>query len=232
MSKLNVIVVDDDVVTRYLIGSALKDAGISTQECDSAESLFELLETQRVEVIILDMVLPNVNGLSALTYVRERSDVGIIMISSRANANQRLDGLKKGADDFINKPVDTDELIWKVRRLAERVQSQRGNNEELDLKIGNCLLVVSENQLTRSDQTADCRLTDAELRLLITLLHHDAQPCSRKLLHQCISRTEVTISNDRSIDTLISRIRRKLESLNCSASIAAVRGKGYRLTID
>ena len=233
MPEVRVVVVDDDVVTRFLIGTALRDEhGIDTFECESAEALFVLLEKQRVDVIILDMVLPQINGLDALTYLREQSDVGIIMISSRANAQHRLIGLRDGADDFINKPVITDELVFKVKSLAARVHNQRGTIAQQNLIIGNCELIVDENTITSADQERCCALTEAEQRILVALVQHATQVCSRKLLHQCVSRSEITINNDRSIDTLISRIRNKLKKLGCTASITSVRGQGYRLQVD
>ncbi len=231
--EVRVIIVDDDVVTRFLIGSALRyEPGIEVFECASAEALFELLERQRVDVIILDMVLPQVNGLDALSYLREQSDVGIIMISSRANAQQRLIGLRDGADDFINKPVITDELVFKVKSLAARVHNQRGVTTQQHLAIGNCQLILDENIIMSADEKMRCPLTESEQRILTALVQHATQVCSRKLLHQCISRSEITIANDRSIDTLISRMRTKLKKLSCNAAISSVRGQGYRLQVD
>lgn len=234
MSEIKVVVIDDDVVTRFIIGSALRDErGIAIFECESAEVLFELLEKQRVDVIILDMVLPKTNGLDALTYLREQSDVGIIMISSRANAQQRLIGLRDGADDFINKPVITDELVFKVKSLAVRVHNQRGSNiAQQHLAVGNCELIFDENTVVGADKATRCTLTESEQRILAALTQHATRVCSRKLLHQCVSRSEITMANDRSIDTLISRIRTKLKKLGCNASISSVRGQGYRLQVD
>lgn len=226
--------VDDDAITRFLIGSALREQAIEVAECESAEALFILLEKQRVDVIILDMVLPQVNGLDALSYLRQHSDVGVIMISSRANAAQRLIGLREGADDFISKPVVTDELVFKVQSLAMRVNHQRGQNQtdQQHLAVGNCLLLVAENTIASADEVERCALTEAEQRMLILLTQNVAQVCSRKSLLQCISRTEISMGNDRSVDTLISRIRNKLKKLNCTASINSVRGQGYRLQMD
>lgn len=230
--------VDDDAVTRFLIGSALREQAIDVSECESAETLFKLLETRRMDVIILDLVLPQVNGLDALSYLRQHSDVGIIMISSHANAAQRLTGLREGADDFINKPVVTEELVFKVQSLAMRVHHQRGQHpvDQQYLAVGNCVLRVGENTIADADADADetvhCLLTEAEQRMLVLLTQNADQVCSRKTLLQCTSRTEISIGNDRSVDTLISRIRRKLKQVNCTASISSVRGRGYRLQVD
>ncbi len=224
-----VAVVDDDAITRFLIGSALREHSMEVFECESAEDLFALLQKHRMDVIILDMVLPQVNGLDALTYVRQQSDVGVIMISSRANAQQRLYGLREGADDFISKPVITDELVFKVRSLALRVNHQRGTTEQQHMPLGNCLLMPDEGMLVRIDQENHCALTESEQRILTLLIQHQPHICSRKLLLQCISRSEISFGNDRSVDTLISRIRVKLQKLGCTTSITSVRGQGYRL---
>lgn len=223
------IVVDDDAVTRFLISSALHEYGFEVFECGSAEALFDVLEKQRVDVIILDMVLPKVNGLDALSYVREQSDVGVIMISSHANAQQRLHGLREGADDFITKPVITNELVLKVKSLATRVNHQRGEAEQPSFVLGNCLLQAEERKLANTEYDTHCLLTASEQRLLIVLLQHQPQICSRKQLLQCIHRSEISLGNDRSLDTLISRIRAKLRKLNCSLSVLSVRGQGYVL---
>lgn len=221
--------VDDDVVTRYLIGTALRDNKITTYECDSAEALFDLLQKHRIDVIVLDLVLPKTNGLDALTYLRKYSDVGVIMISSRANAQHRLNGLRIGADDFINKPVATDELILKIKSLAARVQSQRGEVDQDQLPINNCILITEDKVIARADGKLQLPVTESEQRILASLVNHENKTCSRKLLHQCVSRTELSFANDRSIDTLISRIRAKFKKLECTAAIKSIRGQGYRL---
>ncbi len=225
----HVVIVDDDAVTRFLIGSALRDNHITTYECDSAESLFELLEERRIDVIILDLVLPQINGIDALSYLRTSSDVGVIMISSHANSRQRLQGLREGADDFICTPVSTDELVYKVQSLAARVQIQRGHTEAVSLELDNCEILIQESSIISKDNQTKCPLTESELRILVSLIQRANKVCHRKLLQQCISSSELTAVNARSIDTLISRIRNKLSQFNCAARVSSVRGQGYRL---
>lgn len=225
----HVVVVDDDIVTRYLIGSALRENNINTHECDSAEALFQLLEKQQVDVIILDLILPKVNGLDTLTFLRQDSDVGVIMISSRANPSNRLTGLREGADDFLSKPVDTQELIFKVKSLAARVHKQRGLISHVIVEVGNCEIRLNNNALFHEKSNKTCRLTESEQRLLVLLAQHSEQTCSRKVLHQCINHAELSTSNTRSIDTLISRIRQKLNDVSCTKEIISIRGQGYRL---
>lgn len=232
MPEIKVAIVDDDAITRFLLGSALREHPMPVFECESAEALFNLLQQTRLDVIILDLVLPQINGLDALSYLREQSAVGIIMISSRANPEQRLLGLREGADDFISKPVVADELVFKVRSLALRVHHQQGYAPPQPiLTIANCELLTEEQVLVRQDRTVTCPLSDAEQRLLVLLVQQSPQACSRKALLQCVSRSELSFGNDRSVDTLISRIRSKLRMLDCSASISAVRGQGYRLQL-
>ncbi|SKA72524.1 DNA-binding response regulator, OmpR family, contains REC and winged-helix (wHTH) domain [Thiothrix eikelboomii] len=231
--EIKVAVVDDDAITRFLLGSALRENQMTVFECESAEALFTLLQHARLDVIILDLVLPQINGLDALSYLREQSAVGVIMISSRANAEQRLFGLREGADDFISKPVVTDELVFKVKSLALRVHHQQGyTSKQSSLALANCELLIEEQILARMDRTATCPLSEAEQRLLVLLVQQAPQACSRKSLLHCVSRSEISLGNDRSVDTLISRIRNKLRMLDCTASISAVRGQGYRLQLD
>lgn len=231
-SHIKVALVDDDAVTRFLIGESLLERKIEVFECGSAEALFELLEKQRIDVIVLDLVLPQIDGLDALSFIRKHSDVGVIMISSKANANQRLDGLRMGADDFIRKPVATEELVFKVESLAARVNHQQGQTKQQILSIGNCRLVVQENLIGRLDDKTSLKLTPSEQQILVLLLQNMPHICNRKSLIQCVSRSEISLSNDRSLDTLISRIRGKLKKLGCNASINAIRGQGYRLKIN
>lgn len=230
---LQVAVVDDDAVTCFLVGSALREQGISVFECASAEQLFELLQQQKMDVIVLDLVLPKVNGLDALAYLRQQSDVGVIMISSRANAQQRLHGLRDGADDFIDKPLVMEELVFKVQSLAIRVRHQRGSViKQPHVTIGNCQVIVDDHVMVNTDEKNCCSLTDSEQRILVSLVQHAPQVCSRKLLAQCVHRSAISLGNDRSVDTLISRIRGKLVQVGCTASISAIRGQGYRLQIE
>jgi DNA-binding response OmpR family regulator len=230
---LQVAIVDDDAVTCFLIGSALREHDINVFECESAERLFELLQQQKMDVIVLDLVLPKVNGLDALAYLREQSDVGVIMISSRANSQQRLHGLRDGADDFIDKPLVMEELVFKVQSLAMRVHRQRGSvTKQPHVTLGNCQIIVDDHVIVNTDEKNCCSLTDSEQRILISLAQHESQVCSRKLLVQCVHRSDISLGNDRSVDTLISRIRGKLVQVGCTASISAIRGRGYRLQIE
>ena len=225
-----VALVDDDAVLRFVVGSALRQHTMHVFECESAEALFNLLQKQKMDVIILDLILPQINGFDALTYLRAQSDVGVIMISSYADTPQRLDGLRKGADDFISKPILTDELVLKVKSLTARVNSQRGCATPQSLSIGNCQLIAKSNILVNHEQKARCDLTDSEQRILISLIQHGSQVCSRKLLLQCINRYELALDNhDRSLNTLVSRLRNKMNTVACTVSITAIRGQGYRL---
>lgn len=231
--QLQVAVVDDDAITCLLFSSALREHNIDVFECGSAEQLFGLLEQQKVDVIVLDLVLPKTNGLDALAYLREQSDVGVIMISSRANSQQRLTGLRDGADDFIDKPLNMEELVFKVQSLAMRVRHQRGSVAlQPHVTVGNCQIIVEDHIMVNTGENNCCPLTDAEQRILISLAKHTPQICSRKLLIQCVNRTDITLGNDRSLDTLISRIRSKMGQIACTASISSVRGRGYRLQIE
>jgi len=226
-----VAIVDDDAITRYLIGRSLRDNDIDTYECESAEDLFDLLDTQRIGVIVLDLVLPNVNGLEALRYLRRESNVGVIMISSRANPQNRIEGLSIGADDFIAKPVSAQELVYKIRTLSARVTRERGKVTADTVDIGNCQLRLDDFSVHAKGTQNTIQLTPSERNLLVLLSQNKSRVCERKVLQQGVNRAELTSCKTRSVDTLISRIRRKLNRLQCSARIQSVRGQGYRLVL-
>ena len=227
-----ILVVEDDPGLRVLISRALQQNGFAVCQAGSGAEMWSVFEKRSVDLVLLDIMLPGKNGIDLCREIRARSNVRIIFISARADETDRVIGLELGADDYIPKPVSTRELLARVRAVLRRgstePQSDRERNEkarfagwEVDLR----------RRAVCSPSGASIDLTGAEFDLLASFIGSPQRVLGRDRLIE-LSRVRLGDSSDRSIDVLVSRLRRKLSSAGQAAPITTVRGVGYMLTAD
>lgn len=228
-----ILVVEDDPGLRVLITRALQQNGYAVCQAASGAEMWGLFDQRPVDLILLDVMLPGKNGIDLCREIRRRSGVPIIFISARADETDRVVGLELGADDYIPKPVSTRELLARVRAVLRRGSLERASepgerNErarfagwEVDLR----------RRAVFSPSGASIELTGAEFDLLASFLSSPQRVLGRERLIE-LSRVRLGDSSDRSIDVLVSRLRRKLSSAGQAAPITTVRGVGYMLTAD
>ena len=174
-------------------------------------------------------MLPGTSGIELCRQLRERSGVAIIFISAKGSEADRVAGLELGADDYLPKPFSTRELLARIRAVLRRGarEMQPGSPEEGIRRFDGWSVDLRRRE-TRSPTGAVVDLTGAEFDLLSVLLDHAQRVIARERLIE-LSRTRLGDSSDRSIDVLISRLRRKLSGAGGSAPILTVRGVGYML---
>ena len=227
-----ILIVEDDPRLRVLIARALHQNGFAVCQAGSGPEMWSMFEKQPVELILLDIMLPGKNGIDLCREIRARSGVPIIFISAKVDETDRVIGLELGADDYIPKPVSTRELIARVRAVLRRGPLERGadttSNErarfagwEVDLR----------RRAVYSPSGASIELTGAEFDLLASFIGSPQRILGRERLIE-LSRVRLGDSSDRSIDVLVSRLRRKLSGAGQPAPIITVRGVGYMLTAD
>jgi two-component system OmpR family response regulator len=229
MSNGKVLIVDDDaeirrVLTEYLVGHDYEAHAV-----DSGAAMRLALQASVPDVVLLDLALPGEDGLSLARYLRERHDVGIIMITGASETVDRIIGLEVGADDYIGKPFDPRELRARIRSVMRRLQpggNVRATESGARRPVGRCMLDVAARQLFDRDG-AEIALTAMEFDLLKAFLDHPNQVLSRDRL-LTLTRNREWEPFDRSIDIRITRLRRKIEDdPENPRTIRTVRGAGY-----
>jgi two-component system phosphate regulon response regulator OmpR len=230
---VQILVVDDDADVREMLTDYLSGQGYRVLTADSGRVLRALLEEQAPHVVLLDVHMPGEDGLSLARYVRERFDIGIVMVSGAGSSVDRTIGLEIGADDYVSKPFDPRELLARIKSVLRRYQraapaaappSDVPANRHV--QIGPCTLDLDARQM-RGRDGAEIPLTSAEFELLKVLAERPNRPLTRD---QILSLTQNRDWDpfDRSIDIRIARLRRKIEpETDKPRVIRTVRGVGY-----
>jgi len=191
--------------------------------------MWSAMEAGPVDLLLLDIMLPGTSGIDLCRAVRRESDVPIIFISAKGSETDRVVGLELGADDYLAKPFGTRELTARVRAVLRRggLEDRRAHRDKGLAEFDGFTVSLPRRELTSpSGGTID--LTGAEFDLLAALIDNAQRVIARERLIE-LSRTRMGDSSDRSVDVLISRLRRKLSRDGKEAPIITVRGVGYML---
>ncbi len=229
MTAPTILLVEDDPALRTLTARALQENGFTVRPAAAAPEMWLALEGAAVDLVILDIMLPGTSGIDLCRALRQKSDVPIIFVSAKSSETDRIVGLELGADDYVAKPFSARELVARVRAVLRRPPLDRrsGDREEGLITFEGWAVSLPRRSLT-SPTGAVVDLTGAEFDLLIALLDHAGRVIARERLIE-LSRTRLGDSSDRSVDVLVSRLRRKLSSAGHAAPIVTVRGVGYML---
>jgi len=232
MTAPAVLVVEDDQGLRVLIARALQQNGFAVLQACSGPQMWQTLEQRPVDLILLDVMLPGKNGIDLCREIRAKRDVPIIFVSARVDETDRVIGLELGADDYIPKPFGTRELIARVRAVLRRrpAKSESSDTSAEQVRFDGWS-VDMRRRAVFSPSGASIELTGAEFDLLVSFIGSPQRVLGRERLIE-LSRVRLGDSSDRSIDVLVSRLRRKLSSAGQSPPIVTVRGVGYMLTAD
>ena len=219
-----VLIVEDDARIATWVKVYFERAGFSAEVADDGESGLDLARSQVPDLVILDLMLPRLDGVELCRILRRESDVPIIMLTAREAPAERVAGLDIGADDYVVKPFDPDELIARanalLRRAKDRVQQvlTRGN---ITLNETTGVVTVGEEPVT---------LSQAQTALLSTFLRHPNQVLTRDQLISLTFNDEFE-GFDRAIDSQIARLRKQINR-DGSQPIQTVYGAGYRFVVE
>jgi DNA-binding response OmpR family regulator len=226
----HIMVVDDEPAARDMVGDYLKMHGFQVTLCDGAASLREAIAVSRPDLVVLDLNMPQEDGLSIIRDLKRRLPIPVIMLTATASPVDRIVGLELGADDYVAKPCELRELMARIRSVLRRavaanVQAGPGSQRET-VRFGTKILDLSAH-LLRDEEGAEHALTSSEFNLLKAFAENPRRVLSRdKLLDLAGARDPDAF--DRAIDVRITRIRRKIEpDPDAPAFIKTVRGAGY-----
>ncbi|HLN22845.1 MAG TPA: response regulator transcription factor [Patescibacteria group bacterium] len=229
--KTRILVVEDDPAVQALLATCLRAAGYWVAAASTAREARDELAHGEIALVLLDLQLPDGDGLTLARTLRTTQNIGIIIVSSAGRPEQRAQGLEVGADDYVAKPVFPRELVARVRNVLDRRRAQpqdAGLRLPPDLRFGPWVLDKAARSLT-GEQGETPRLTPAEFSLLLLFAERPRRILSRETLCHLLG-TEHPDTDLRSIDTLVSRIRRKLGGDGRQSVIETCRGEGYRFT--
>lgn len=230
-----VLIVDDDDTIRAMLAEYLESHGFRAAQAADGVAMREAIERATPDVVLLDLNLPREDGLTLTRYLRERYDVGIIMVTGASGVVDRIVGLEVGADDYVTKPFDLRELLARVKSVLRRTQARPaagggagapGDGGAARVRFGRCRLDLGSHQLFDGDGQ-EIPLTSMEFDLLKVFAEHPGKALSRDRI-LTLTRNREWDPYDRSIDIRIARLRRKVESdPENPLVIRTVRGVGY-----
>jgi DNA-binding response OmpR family regulator len=208
---------------------ALRENGMEAVGAGDAAEMWRMLDQAPYDLVLLDVMLPGASGLDICRQLRAKSQMRIIMVSARGEEIDRVLGLELGADDYLAKPIGHKELLARVRAVLRRgpITAEFGSQRKDMMKFRGWVLDLRGRTLT-APSGARVELSGAEHDLLVSFLENAQRVIGRDRLLE-LSRTRLGDVSDRSIDVLVSRLRRKLEEEGEGADplIRTVRGVGY-----
>jgi two-component system OmpR family response regulator len=222
-----ILVIDDDAHIREVVQFALEKAGLEVVEAGDGEKGVELFSRSKPDLVILDITMPEVDGLAVCREIRRNSDTPILFLSSRADEVDRIIGLEIGGDDYVTKPFSPRELVARVHVILKRARAKPAAAAELrELGHGALRLDISGHVAYWRDKKIP--LTATEFSILKSLLRHPEQVLSREQLIEAAYGNDISVS-DRTIDSHIRHVRDKYAKVGCKEIIETIHGVGYKL---
>ncbi|HET9142694.1 response regulator transcription factor [Actinophytocola sp.] len=222
-----VLLVEDDARIRQALGLALADEGYRVVEAGTGEQALDRLGAAAPDVVLLDLMLPGMDGLQVCAAIRDRGDVPIIMVTARTDTEDVIAGLEAGADDYVTKPLVAGELAARIRALLRRVRTSEGQDAVAALEVGQLTVYPAQGRVVRGG--TEIHLTKTEFRLLCTLAAARGRVVSREQLLEQVWDYGY-FGDTRLLDVHVRRLRRKVEPDPGQPShVLTVRGMGYRV---
>ena len=221
--KAHILVVDDDDGIRSLVKKYLNEHQFLVTTAESAEDASEKIKIIKFDLIVLDIMMPGKNGLEFIQDNKKKLETPIILLTAKGEANERVEGLEIGADDYLPKPFEPKELILRIQNILSKTikTEQRRVIEFENVKIDlNKLLIIKENK--------EYKINNTEKIILEKMINNPGKTFSREDIGNLIN-----IDKERSIDVIITRLRKKIEIDPKKAKfLQTIRGAGYVLWIE
>lgn len=225
-----VLLIDDDVELTSLLAEYLVDEGFEAAAVNDARLALEEILSRQHDIVVLDIMMPKLNGIEVLQRIRKSSDIPVLMLTARGDNIDRITGLNLGADDYVAKPCTPDELVARLRAILRRTQRNTGDAGTNALKCG--YLVINPGTRAAEWLSEPLELTGVEFNILEVLVRSAGQLVSKRDMSKRAFGQPLA-AFDRRIDVHISSIRQKLGLQPDGQSwIRTVRGQGYQLVTD
>ena len=224
----SILVVDDDPHIREVVCFALDKAGMSTRAANDGAEALALTDEESPDLIVLDINMPEMDGLELCRQLRRSSEVPILFLSSRDDEIDRVLGLELGADDYVTKPFSPRELVARINAILKRARSGVDNGNEDEIVRTGALEIdpVEHRALWEGDEIS---LTATEFQLLLSMARQPRRVFSRDDLMKAVYAPGIHVS-DRTLDSHVRHVRAKLTACGAEGLIETVHGVGFRLT--
>lgn len=234
----HILVVDDDERIRQLLERYLKAQDMIVMSAEDASKARQYLKEFDFDLTILDIMMPGESGLNLTRYIKDSSDIPVLLLTAKAEVEERIEGLTSGADDYLVKPFEPKELVLRIHAILRRTKAT--NKAQIkDVKTTSNEHIIGEwtynadrkiiFKQTDDNHKITTSLTDTEIALLNTLLRRPNTPLRRDILAQQIGLD----GQDRAIDVQITRLRKKMEpDPKSPIYIQTIRGQGYLLRLS
>ena len=226
-NKAHILVVDDDTRLRSLLTRFLRENGFMVSAAKGAEEARQLIKQYTFDLLTIDIMMPGESGLEFLEKLRKEDDVPVILLTAMGESADRINGLECGADDYLPKPFEPQELVLRIKNILKRSpQEDQKNGSKLNL--GLCFYDLDKKELTNK-QGQIIHITPVEQTVLSLLGQKSGQIFSRDRLAELLGAGQ----GPRSIDVQITRLRKKIEKDSKNPRyLQTVRGKGYMLLTE
>lgn len=228
-----ILIIDDDNELCELLNDYLSSESFEVEMVHTGDGGAEKALAEDFALVILDVMLPGMNGFDVLRKIRESSRVPVIMLTARGDDIDRIVGLEMGADDYLAKPFNPRELVARIRAVHRRLepveQTAPTGKKATELKVGDVVLSATNRTVKRGGEVIE--LTSVEFSLLEVLLRRAGEVISRDDLTEEVLGRKLT-AYDRSIDVHVSALRKKLGSSDHGERIKTVRGVGYLYSLS
>ena len=224
-----ILVVDDDPKIVSLVRTYLERDGFQVVSAGDGRSALDLFNRAKPALIVLDLMLPELDGLALMRIVRERSRVPIVMLSARGTVADRVLGIHEGADDYLAKPFSPAELVVRIRSVLRRSRELEVSSNEHGV-IEHADLAIDLDRVEVRREGEPIAVTPAEFRVLVALVRARGRVLTRQALLDSLYGPALGDALERTVDVHIGRLREKLgEVAGSPRYIATVRGAGYRV---
>ncbi len=222
----SILVVDDDPHILEVISFALERAGFALQVARDGMEALEKFQSTAPDLIVLDIGLPEMDGLDVCREIRKSSNVPILFLSSRDEEIDRIIGLEIGGDDYVSKPFSPRELMARIKVILKRTAPQEVNEEPDALSVGAVSLWPAQHRVEFSGGPVE--LTATEFQIVRTFLRRPQIVRDRNAIIDAAYADNIHVS-DRTVDSHIRHIRLKFQEAGCASIIETVHGVGYKL---
>lgn len=225
LDTINILLVDDEENIRHLLGAYLKKEGYNIFHSDNGRKAIEILQRESIQLVVLDIMMPVMDGFEALKIIRSKWDIPVIMLSAKAEDEDKLFALGFGADNYETKPFSPKVLVAKIKALIKRSYAE-AKDTNLGITIEDLYIDAEGHRVSIQDQ--DINLSPTEFSLLIYLIDNKNIVLSREQILTKIWGYDFE-GDIRVVDTTIKRLREKLKHMN--KIIVTVRGFGYKIEV-
>lgn len=224
MSKMKVLIVDDDFNICELLRLYLEKDGFDTVIANDGEQAIKLFEDNKIDIIILDIMLPKLDGWQVCRHIRKNSNVPIIMLTAKSETFDKILGLELGADDYLAKPFDSKELLARIRAVLRRTGSESSSNTK-EVRFENLIINLTNYELIVRGKQIDT--PPKELELIFHLASNPNRVYTRDQLLDEVWGFDY-YGDSRTVDVHVKRLREKLEGVSEKWCLKTVWGVGYK----